>query len=156
MFQFSCESIVSLAHRQLRGSNETDRERLLLRNDKKRVMHPSVRQMTAANVIQGTAPQPTCRWSETRFTRDMVIATRQTSMMNEIVVRTRVNPAKINVQTPRPRFWRNAAAMAQIITRKVKLQSIGWRTSGKVRAPSSALVRSLTWLSARVNRWDLK
>ena len=120
---------------------------MFLRNDKKRVMHPIVRQMTAASVIQGIAPQPTCRLSETRFTRDIVIVTRQTSIMNEIVVRTRVKPARISVQTPRPRFWRNAAAVAQISTRKVKPQSIGCSTSGKVRAPSSALVRSLIWLS---------
>jgi hypothetical protein len=104
--------------------------------------------MPAASVIQGIAPQPTCRLSETRLTRDMVIDTRQTSMMNEMVVRTRVNPARINVQTPISRFRRNAAAVVQIITRKVKPHNIGCRTSEKVRALSSALVRSLIWLSA--------
>lgn len=104
--------------------------------------------MTAASVIQGIAPQPTCRLSEIRFIRDMVIATRQTSMMKEMVVRTRVNPTRTNVQTLKPRFWRKAAAVAQIITKKVRPHKIGCRTSGKVRAPSSVLARSLILLSA--------
>ena len=70
--------------------------------------------------------------------------------MNRMVVRTRVNPVRSNVQIPRPRFLWNAAALAQIITRKVKPQNSGCRTNGTVRASSSALVRSSIWLSLRL------
>ena len=64
-------------------------------------------------------------------------------MMNKMVVSTRVKPAKSNVQIPRPRFWRNATTIAQIITRKVKPQNIGCMANGRMRASSSALAREL-------------
>lgn len=97
----------------------------------------------AASVIQGIPPQPTCRTLESRATRDMVTATRQMSMMNKMVVSTRVKTARSIIQIPNARFRLQAATIAQPIRRKVRPQNIGCITSGRMRAPLSTLFRSL-------------